>query len=96
MGYPTLDITAPDNDKEVLCPGCNRLTIQVSNQAVYITFGHGLPMAMYDQPEVYLPSTGQIGRLFDSFKVRAYTPAANLPAGATQARVLLTPVPGGA
>lgn len=96
MGYTTLDITAPDSDREVLCPGCNRLTIAVSNQAVYITFGHGNPMAIYDSPEVYLPVTGQIGRLFDAYKIRAYTPAANLPAGAVQARVQITPITTGA
>jgi hypothetical protein len=93
MGFPTLDITAPDADKEVLCPGCNRLSVQVSNQAVYITFGAGTPMAIYEPAEVFLPVIGNVLRNFDAFKVRAYTPAASLPAGATQARVQLRPIP---
>lgn len=96
MGYPTTDITAPDADKEILCPQCNRLTFMISNQAVYITFGQGTPMAIYGTPEPYLPSVGQLIRQFDAYKIRAYTPAGSLPVGATQARVQLTPIPAGA
>lgn len=96
MGYATTDITAPDIDQEILCPQCNRLTFMISNQAVYITFGQGTPMALYGLAEVYLPTVGQLIRQFDAFKIRAYTPAAKLPAGATQARVQLTPIAIGA
>lgn len=96
MGYPTLDITAPDSDQEILCPNCTRLTAFVSNQAVYITFGQGLGMALYGEAEAYLPFSGQLIRQFDAFKIRAYTPAAQLAAGATQARVQLTPIAAGA
>lgn len=96
MAYLTVDQIAPDTDHEVICPGCNRLTITVLNQPIYLTFGIGRGMPLYDQAEVYVPVTGQIGRQFDAVKFRAYTPAANLPAGALQARVQLVPVPAGA
>jgi hypothetical protein len=85
--------TVPDADLETICSGANRLTLQVTNQAIYITFGVGPQGAVrYDlKPELYLPVTGQIARPFDAFKVRAFTPAAQLPAGATQAFASLTP-----
>lgn len=91
-GYPAVDITAPDSDRETFCTGAKRLTIQISNQAVLITFGRGTP-PIYDQPEPYLPVVGQIAPVggFDAFKVRAKIPAAQLPAGATQAHVTLIP-----
>ena len=89
--YGAVDMTAPDHDHEVLCKGCRRLTIQISNQAVYLTFGQGVPPE-YGQPEPYLPAVGQILRDFDALMVRAYTPAASLPAGAQQAQVKLIPL----
>lgn len=91
-GYPAIDITAPDDDLEVLCAGCSRLTIQIANQPVYITFGEGTGMPLYGEPEPYLPTVGQLLRQFDAFKIRAKIPAASLPAGAVQAHVYLTPL----
>lgn len=92
MGYPALDIDAPDIDLETICRGCVRLTIQIVNQPVYITFGHGDGMPEYDQPEPYLPMVGQLLRTFDAFKLRAKIPAGQLPAGSNQAHVYLTPL----
>ena len=91
--YPSVDTTAPDLDQTILCPGCTRLTIQVSNQPIYITFGIGIGGApMFQLPEPYLPSTGQIIRDFDAIRFRAYTPLAQLPPGAVPANVKLTPI----
>jgi hypothetical protein len=85
--------TAPDTDTEVICYGARRMTIQISNQAIYVTFGRGPAGAVVYEvtPELYLPVVGSITRHFDAFKVRAQTPAAQLPAGATPAFAVLTP-----
>jgi hypothetical protein len=91
MTYPIIDVTAPDQDVEVLCPGCTRMTIQISNQSIYLTFGHDTPPRYDNQSEPYLPVVGEIVRPFDAFKYRAYTPAAGLPAGAVQAQIKLIP-----
>lgn len=95
MAYPIVDGTAPDADVQIDCPGARRLTIQVSNQAVYLTFGTseapGRPPVFDENPEPYQPVTGEIVRDFDALKYRAYTPAASLPAGSTQAYVRLIP-----
>jgi hypothetical protein len=71
-GYPALDAFTTDQDIEVTCRGCRRLSCFVSNQAVYITFGQGDP-PQYGQPEPYPPFAGQLLRDFDAFKVRSYT-----------------------
>jgi hypothetical protein len=91
--YPTIDATAPDKDVEVLCPGCKRLTIQTVNQRILLTFGKGTPPLYDEAPEPYFPIVGELVRPFDSFKYRAYTPVAQLPAGAIQAHVTLVPRP---
>lgn len=91
--YQTLDQTAPDTDLEVLCPGCTRLTLQVLNQRIVLTFGKGVPPRYDEMSEPYSPVVGELVRDFDSLKVRAYTPLAQLPAGAVQAHVTLTPRP---
>ena len=90
-GYPTFDAATSDTDVEVICRNCVRLTCQVSNQPVYITFGVGDP-PFYGQPEAYLPFVGQLVRRFDAFKVRSKIPTAQLPAGAIQAHVFLVPL----
>jgi hypothetical protein len=92
VGYQAVDVVAPDQDQETLCPGCKRLTCQVSWQPVYITFGYGYPIPSYGAPEPYLPFMGQLLRDFDAFKVRAYTPLAQIPAGQRQAQVKLIPL----
>lgn len=91
-GYTSFDNTAPDTDVELTCPGCKRLTLQVSNQPIYVTFGVGIP-PLYGQPEPYLPTQGQLIRNFDAYKIRARTPTAQLPAGTKQAHVFATPLP---
>lgn len=91
--YPPVDQTAPDGYQEVVCPGCSRLTVQISNQAILILFGQGPAGAVIYEtaPEPYLPVVGEIVRPFDAFKFKAYTPGAQLPAGATAAQVKLIP-----
>lgn len=89
-GYPAVDQVAPDNDKEIICRGCTRLTVQISNQAVILTFGVGDP-PIYGMPEPYLPAVGEIPIEFDAVKFRAYTPAAQLPPGSQQANIKLIP-----
>jgi hypothetical protein len=92
--YPVIDQTAPDQPQTVLCPGCVKLIIQISNQPIYITFGNGIPTPVWEDSEPYLPLVGSLVRGFDAFQFKAYTPAAQLPAGATQANVKLIPVAG--
>lgn len=90
---PKFQGTAPDKDAEVVCYGARRLTIQISNQAVLITFGQARGGAIIYEasPELYQPVTGSVTRPFDAFKVRANVPAAQLPAGALQAFAVLVP-----
>lgn len=85
--------TAPDSDAEVICYGARSLTLQVSNQPILITFGLGRQgVIRYDpKPETFLPVIGSVRRPFDAFKIRAQTPLAQLPAGATQAFAILQP-----
>lgn len=96
-GYSPLrgwNATAPDADAEVICLGARRLTLQISNNAIFITFGHGPGQGaiQYEPtPELYLPVVGSITRPFDAFKIRAQTPLAQLPAGAQQAYAVLVP-----
>jgi hypothetical protein len=90
-GYPAFDQTATDNDVEIICRGCSRLTCQISNQPIYITFGQGDP-PNFGMPEPYLPFMGQLVRQFDAFKVRSKIPLAQLPAGALQAHAYLIPL----
>lgn len=85
--------TAPDADQEVICPGARRMTMQIANQSVYITFGRGLQgIVQYEAtPELYTPVVGSITRDFDAFKIRAQIPAAQLPIEATPAYAILQP-----
>lgn len=99
MAYPPYTGTAPDTDTEIICPGCTRLLVQITNQQVVITFGQSpasMPQAyppIYGSPEPFLPLVGEIVRPFDAFKIRALIPAADLPAGQNQAYVSLVPLP---
>ena len=90
--FPPFTGTAPDSDTVVICPGASRLLIQVANQPVLITFGHGPAGAVMWEPyaEPYQPTIGSLSREFDAFKVRAQIPKAQLPPGALQAYVNLT------
>jgi len=94
--YPQVTGTAPDSDSPTVnCPGCKRLTLQVSNQSVLITFARltGGTLIWDTTPELYLPVIGSIAPIggFDAFRYRAATPAARIPAGQAQAYVVLTP-----
>lgn len=84
---------APDTDKEIVCWGATRMQMQVTNQAVLITFGQGPRGAVFYElvPEQYAPVIGLVVRAFDAFKIRAAVPAAQLPSGASPAFVVLTP-----
>jgi hypothetical protein len=84
--YPPLTGLTADTDQVLTCPGCTRLQIQISNQPVLITFGHGVPGAIQWEPnaEPYLPVTGTLNRDFDAFKVRSMNPG-------NPATVYLTP-----
>ena len=83
---PQITGTAGDLDQEYSSPNSSRLLLQISNQAVYITFFNG----SWGVPEYYLPTMGVLFRSFERFKVRAAIPLANVPAGQGQAYVSLT------
>jgi hypothetical protein len=91
MGYPVVNQTAPDTPGTVLCPGCVKLVLQISNQAVLITFGQGAGQPLWGDPEPYLPVVGVLAQEFDAFKFQAFTPVAQLPPGATQAYIIAIP-----
>lgn len=92
---PPIVGTAPDAPAYVRTTGCASLTMQVSNQAIQIQFGRGPQGAeIWDlASEIYLPVVGSISpdQGFDALRWSALTPAAQLPSGAKQAYVILTP-----
>lgn len=82
MSY-TEAFTTTDEYQYLTCPGSTRVTIQVSNAAVYIGFGlnpKGIPGGgQYPSPdEPYLPTVGGLSRQCDEIRLKSYatgTPA---------------------
>lgn len=79
-----LDVTTTDGYQYLQCRGSTKLTLQISNAAVYIGFGAipegGSGSAAYPpEDEPFLPVMGSIGRPpFDEIRVKSY--AVNTPA----------------
>lgn len=69
--------------------------MQISNNSIFIQFGRGPAGGeIFDvTPELYQPVVGSIfpSGGFDAFRWWAATPAAQIPAGQTQAFVVLIP-----
>jgi hypothetical protein len=72
----TLDTVSTDTGVTLICPGSRELTVQITNAAVNLEFGHGAPASMWGPLESYLPSLGTLARPegFDAVRVRSRTP----------------------
>jgi hypothetical protein len=92
MAYPALEVgqagNAPCPDKyneasTLICPGSNRLVLQVSKQAVFVQLGVmpqgrgvGGGSVVWQSEQPFLPVIASLGRAFDAVRVRNYTPKA--------------------
>jgi hypothetical protein len=99
MAYESLQLGQPGNPScpnaydaasTLLCPGSNRLVLQVSSQAVYVQLGimpqgigAGLGSVQWQPEQPFLPVIASLGRKFDAVRVRNYTPGA-------EAQVMIT------
>jgi hypothetical protein len=91
MAY-VLDTNTTDIYTELPCPGTVSVTVQVSDNPIYINFGVGgngrRGAAVYPPgDEVLLPTTGGLDRTCDAIRVKNYTPG-------QAANVKITAVPG--
>lgn len=69
-----VEIVTTDAYQRIVCPGTVRVTLQVSDAAVYIGFGRGQVLAQYDSDETYLPVSGALERLCDEIRIKSRTP----------------------
>jgi hypothetical protein len=90
MRYEAIELGQPgnpgcpnayDDASTLICPGCERLVLQVSKQAVMLQFGimpHGKSLSpgvvQWLAEEPYLPMIASLGRNFDAVRVRNYIP----------------------
>lgn len=92
MRYGTLQLGQPGNpkcpdtfnaDSLLLCPGCSRLLLQISTQAVIVQLGImpngkslSIGQVVWQDEEPFLPMIASLGRSFDAVRVRNYTAGA--------------------
>jgi hypothetical protein len=93
-------VTAPDNYGQpgqpgyLSCYGARSITLQITAQAVIFQLGIGNPPVFDGNPELRrLPVVDRVGWRCDALRFRAATPAAQLPAGSTQATVSIDTLP---
>lgn len=83
LGQPGREV-CPDKYNEastLLCPGCKRLILQTSLQAVVVQVGimqqgkgASIGSVQWQSEEPFLPVMASLGREFDAVRVRNYTP----------------------
>jgi len=96
-----LPITAPDSYGTrsgqpgwLTCVGAQAITMQVFNASIVWQAGIGSPPLFDDSPEINQAPAYRSGPLrCDAIRYRAAVPAAQLPAGQTQATVSIDTLP---